>query len=256
VEHPVLVRFDTSAAQSQYRHAEPWPHVVIDDVISADVASAIATEAATVPARAMDRQLSRRQRKLSSTGLHGLGSVTSTVLRELSDPPAIAYVESLTGVTGLVNDPTFCRAGLFVTPPGGWQRVHEDFRQHPHTQLWNRVIMLLYCSEWDPAWRGELEMWPPDMARVGKRIEPRPGRMVLFETTASHRHGIRAIEPNANPRIVLASRLYSAEAPSEAPSPPLLTWSRRPSERRRDVWPTMSEVLREVRARTRRLSNR
>jgi hypothetical protein len=80
--------------------------------------------------------------------------------------------------------------------------------------------------------------------------------MVLFETTASHRHGIRAIEPNANPRIVLASRLYSAEAPSEAPSPPLLTWSRRPSERRRDVWPTMSEVLREVRARTRRLSNR
>ncbi|MDQ1481730.1 MAG: hypothetical protein QOI44_2591, partial [Actinomycetota bacterium] len=145
----MLVRFDTSAAQSQYRHAEPWPHVVIDDVISADVASAIATEAATVPARAMDRQLSRRQRKLSSTGPHELGAVTSTVLRELSDPSAIAYVESLTGVTGLVNDPTFCRAGLFVTPPGGWQRVHEDFRQHPHTQLWNRVIMLLYCSEWD-----------------------------------------------------------------------------------------------------------
>jgi Rps23 Pro-64 3,4-dihydroxylase Tpa1-like proline 4-hydroxylase len=252
----VLVRLDTSTARVQYGGGKPWSHVVIDDVVSGEVASAITAEAASLPAGAIDRQLSRRQQKLSSNSLHELGSVTSAVLRELSGPPTIEFVESMTGIKGLVSDPSFCRAGLFVTPPGGWQRVHEDFRVHPHTHLWNRVIMLLYCSEWNPAWGGELELWPPDMAEVGKRIEPRPGRMVLFETTRSHRHGIRVIAPNAEPRVVLASRLYSTEAPREAPSPPLLTWSRRPSERRRDVWPTMSEVLREMRARARRMSNR
>jgi 2-oxoglutarate-Fe(II)-dependent oxygenase superfamily protein len=142
---------------------------------------------------------------------------------------------------------------LFVTPPGGWQRVHEDFGLHPVTRLWNRVIVLLYCSEWSPRYAGELELWPADMAEVGRRIEPRPGRMVVFETTSSHRHGIRAMAADAPPRVALASRLYSSQPPRDAPSPPLLTWSRRPSERRRDVFPTVPEVLRELRARARRV---
>jgi hypothetical protein len=256
VVEPVLVHLDASTARVQYQGAKPWPHIVIDDVVSGDVAAAVATEAATVPARSMDRQLSRRQRKLSSTNPNALGAITNAVLGELSGPATIEFVASLTGVTGLVSDPSFCRAGLFVTPPGGWQRVHEDFRVHPETHLWNRVIMLLYCSDWNPAWRGELELWPADMADVGTRIEPRPGRVVLFETTRSHRHGIRAIAPNASPRVVLANRLYSAVAPSETPSPPLLTWSRRPNERRRDVWPTLTEVVRELRVRARNLQHR
>jgi hypothetical protein len=248
----MLVGLDPTTARVEYHRARPWPHLVIDDVVSPDVAADAVVEAQRVPPRAMHDQRSRRQQKLSSTDPHELGSVTSAILRELSDPAMIDFVAAVTGIEHLTNDPTFCRAGLFVTPPGGWQRVHEDFRVHPETHLWNRVIMLLYCSEWTHRWGGELELWPPDMSEVGKRIEPRPGRLVLFETTRSHRHGIRAMARDANPRIVLASRLYSPDPPHEAPSPPLLTWSRRPTERRRDVLPTVPEVLRELRARARR----
>ena len=252
----MLVRLDTSTSGVQYRDAEPWPHIVLDDVISADVAAAIVAEAATVPPSSLDRQLSRRQQKLTLNKLDELGPVTGEVLRELNSPVAVDFLKSVTGITSLVSDPTFCRAGLFVTPPGGWQRIHEDFRLHPHTNLWNRVIMLLYCSEWDSTWGGELEMWPLDMVKVGARIEPRRGRMVIFEATRSHRHGIRVIEPHASPRVVLASRHYSAEPPNETPSPRILTWSRRPNERLRDVLPTVSEVLRELRERRQRVSDR
>lgn len=248
----MVVGLDPSTARVQYCSARPWPHLVVDDVVSREVAAAVAAEAALVPSRAMHHQHSRRQQKLSSNSPHDLGSATSAVLRELSGRALIDFVEALTGLTGLVDDPEFCRAGLFVTPPGGWQRIHEDFRIHPVSRLWNRVILLLYCSEWSPHFRGELELWPPDMSEVGKRIEPRPGRLVVFETTSSHRHGIRAMAPDAIPRVALASRLYSAEPPRDAPSLPLLTWSRRPSERRRDVLPTVSELLRELRARARR----
>jgi hypothetical protein len=252
----MLVGVDPTTARVAYRSAQPWPHLVLDDVIPRDLTAAAVAEAERVPARAMHDQRSRRQQKLSSTNPAELGPVTSAMLRELSDPVLIDFVEGVTGLDHLAGDPGFCRAGLFVTPPGGWQRVHEDFRMHPATHLWNRVIMLLYCSEWSPRWGGELELWPPDMSEVGKRIEPRPGRLVLFETTRSHRHGIRAMARDANPRVVLASRLYSSEPPPEAPSPRLLTWSRRPTERRRDVLPTVSEVLQELKARARRSTNR
>jgi hypothetical protein len=248
----MLVGLNPSAARTRYLSARPWPHLVVDDVVSADVAAEIVAEAARVPERAMHRHQSRRQQKLSSTNPRELGPTTSAVLAELSGHAMVDFVSGLTGLAGLEGDPGFCRAGLFVTPPGGWQRVHEDFRSHPETHRWNRVIALLYCSEWSTRWGGELELWPPDMSEVGTRIEPRPGRLVLFETTRSHRHGIRALTRDANPRVVLASRFYSAEPPREAPSPPLLTWSRRPTERRRDILPSLSEVFRELRARTRR----
>jgi Rps23 Pro-64 3,4-dihydroxylase Tpa1-like proline 4-hydroxylase len=249
----MLVGLEPSTARMRYRCARPWPHLVVDDAVSGEVAAAVAAEAARVPSEAMHHQHSRRQQKLSSTSPDDLGPTTSAVLRELSGPVLIDFVEALTGLTGLVGDPQFCRAGLFVTPPGGWQRVHEDFRIHPVTRRWNRVIMLLYCSEWSPRYGGELELWPQDMSEVGTRIAPRPGRLVVFETTRSHRHGIRAMAADATPRVALASRLYSAEPPREAPSPPLLTWSPRPTERRRDVLPTVSEMLRELRARARRV---
>jgi hypothetical protein len=252
VEPAMLVGFDPSTARVRYHSARPWPHLVVDDVISPDVAAAVVDEAARLPSRALHHQHSRRQQKLSSTSPGELGPTTGAVLRDLGGPVLIDFVEALTGLSGLVDDAGFCRAGLFVTPPGGWQRVHEDFGLHPVTRLWNRVIVLLYCSEWLPRYAGELELWPSDMSEVGRRIEPRPGRMVVFETTSSHRHGIRTMAGDAPPRVALASRLYSAEPPREPPSPPLLTWSRRPNERRRDVLPTMSEVLRELRARARR----
>ncbi len=134
--------------------------------------------------------------------------------------------------------------------------MHEDFGTHPVTNLWNRVIMLLYCGDWVPGSGGELELWPADMSELGRRIEPRPGRLVMFETTSAHRHGIRTVSPRAQPRVVLASRFYSVEPPREPPSPPLLTWSPRPGEHRRDVLPTVSEVVRELRVRAWRLRAR
>jgi len=251
LDRSLLVALDPSTARVHYRQAGPWSHLVIDGVVSRETAAVVVEEAKHVPDTALDHQHSRRQQKLSSTNPRDLGPVTSEVLTELNGRMMIDFVSALTGLRQLESDPEYCRAGLFVTPPGGWQRVHEDFRAHPVTQLWNRVIMLLYCSEWTPRWGGELELWPPDMSAVGRRIEPRPGRLVLFETTRSHRHGIRALAPDAEPRIVLASRLYSVEPPPEPPSPRLLTWSRRPDEHRRDVLPTVSEVVRELRARAR-----
>ena len=83
----MLVRLDTSTSGVQYHDAKPWPHIVLDDVISADVAAAIVAEAASVPPSSLDRQLSRRQQKLTLNKLDELGPVTGEVLRELSSPP-------------------------------------------------------------------------------------------------------------------------------------------------------------------------
>ncbi len=239
----MLALADSGAAGASYRDAQPWPHVVVDDVVSGDLASTIADEARRIPEPALEHQFSRRQHKLSSSSVVPLGPCTSTLLDALAGPELRAFAASVTRIDGLESDPEFCRAGLFVTPPGGWQRVHEDFRRHPVTGRWNRVIALLYCSEWHPGWGGELELWRSDMRAVGRRIEPLPGRLVIFETTSAHRHGIRTLETIARFADRARQPLLRPDPADRSPQPavahlvgaPRGDEARHPADRRRGL---------------------
>jgi Rps23 Pro-64 3,4-dihydroxylase Tpa1-like proline 4-hydroxylase len=213
-------------------------------------------EAAALAPSTLVRRRSRRQYKLASLAPEDLGATTREALDFLGGRELTDFVRTVTGIDGLESDPTFCRAGLFVYPAGGWQRVHEDFPVHPHTGLWNRAVALYYCSDWTPGMGGRLELWPSDMSAIGRRIEPVPGRLVVFEPTRAHPHGVEALAADAGLRVTLSSRLYSHEAPALTPSKPMLRWSRRPSERRRDVWPTASEFFRELTTQVRRRSRK
>lgn len=252
----MLEALDWSTLRDEYRRATPWPHLVVDGVLPAEVPARVAAEAAALPSSTLVQRRSRRQYKLSSMAADELGATTREALDSLIGPVLTDFARTITGIGGLETDPTFCRAGLFVYPPGGWQRVHEDFPVHPHTGLWNRVVALYYCSDWTPDMGGRLELWPADMSAVGRRIEPVPGRLVVFEPTRAHPHGVEATSPDAGLRVTLSTRLYSHDAPELAPSPPMLRWSRRPSERRRDVWPTASEFFRELTTQARRRSRK
>jgi hypothetical protein len=252
----LLEALDWAALRDEYRRATPWPHLVVDGIMPPEVPARVVAEAGGLPSAALVRRRSRRQYKLSSIATEDLGSATRAALDILAGPVLTDFAQTVTGIDGLETDPTFCRAGLFVYPPGGWQRVHEDFPVHPHTGLWNRVVVLYYCTDWTEGMGGRLELWPPDMSAVGQRVEPRPGRLVLFEPTKAHPHGVEALTRDAGTRVTLSSRMYSHDAPDLTPSPPMLRWSRRPSERRRDVWPTASEFFRELSTQARRRSRK
>jgi hypothetical protein len=253
--HPLLRTGPLAAHRDEYRAARPWPHLVLDDVIDTPTAAAVVREAQAALSAKGFRQDTRRVQKTTISDLAAMGTTTRRLVEEMNDDTLLAEIAALTGVQGLVIDATLHDAGLFVTPSGGWQRVHEDFGVHPMTGLYHRAAVLLYCSQWEPGWGGELELWPRDMAHVGRRVEPRPGRLVLFETSASTRHGLRAMSypPDMPGRVALSVRLFSAEPPAVKPSGPFRSWSRRPGERWVDILPEGSELVRGV---TRRLKRR
>lgn len=242
--------FNVEALIDGYRAALPWPHAVVDLVLDEGEAAAVVAEGLAVPASGRERQDTHRVRKDAIGDWQVMGDKTRRWLEELNEPTFVDALSRLTGVPGLVADASLYNSGLFITPTGGWHRVHEDFPRHPHTGLWHRAAALLYCSDWAPGWGGELELWPPDMSAVGRTIPPLPGRLVVFETGPATRHGLRTVQfPNGAPRVVLATRYYSPVAPLLAPSRPLHAWSRRPTERLSDVLPTPPEILASLRLR-------
>lgn len=227
--------------RGQYLDGAPWSHLILDGVLDRERVAAAAAEIAALPDDAMTWQVTRRIRKASVNNLDVLDVTVRSILAELADPRTVAGLSELTGIDDLSADPRLTYAGVYITPPAGWQKVHEDFPKHPTTGLWNRVAVLIYLNDWQPSHGGELELWPRDMSACGKVIEPRAGRMVIFEPTSACRHGIRPVHPGAPSRVAIGTRYYSPNAPQVKPRGPLSRSCRRPGESVRELLPTLSE---------------
>ncbi len=224
-----------------YRSGAPWHHLVVDGAFDPELVDRASSFIATVPDEAFTWQLTRRIRRGTLSDTQGMGAAARTLWSALTSIQFVHDLSDLTGVGRLCSDPCLTSAGVYITPPGGWQRVHQDFPRHPVTGLWNRVAVLLYLSEWQIGDGGELELWPEDMASPPTVVEPRPGRMVIFAPTAQTLHGIRKSSSSGR-RIALGSRYYSADSPSVPPRPARLRTVRRPGERFTAVLPTSGEI--------------
>src|SRR5262245_10756455 len=74
--------------------------------------------------------------------------------------------------------------------PGGFLKIHADFRRHPTLPLERRLNLLCYLNEpWDPAWGGAVELWDRDLTDCVVSVPPRLGTAVVFETGATSYHG-------------------------------------------------------------------
>jgi hypothetical protein len=120
------------------------------------------------------------------------------LVRHLQSFDFIAQLGELTGIDGLMSDPMLRGGGLHAMDPGGRLDVHLDYAIHPKLFLERRLNLILFLSErWVPEWKGGLELWNGSASRVVTRIDPKFGRMLLFECGDESYHGVT--EPVACP---------------------------------------------------------
>lgn len=172
-----------------YGRAEPFPHVVIDELIDADKLRALLPGFPDVTGRRFfDRDQERFKyqigpEEIEHAGLRGL-------LAELNRPAFLAFLEALTGIEGLVADPDYLGGGLHETRAGGHLSIHADFNLHEGLRLERRLNLLLYLNDdWQEAWGGHLELWDREMKACTVRVAPRLGTAVIFNTDADSFHG-------------------------------------------------------------------
>jgi hypothetical protein len=222
---------DMAALGKRYRLGRPWPHIVLDGCIS-ETLVAQAEREELVRAQALRPHCSHRELKAESSTVGG--SAAREILSNLQSADFVKFIEQLSGIENLINDPTHHWGGLHAMPRGGFSAIHRDFSQHPMTRLHHRVNVLIYLNtHWESSYGGELELWPADMSVCVQRITPVAGRMVIFETTSDTLHGVP--DPVACPedrmRLSLASYYYSKEQPvTRQRRPPLLIRPRRPQD--------------------------
>lgn len=220
------------ARREAYREAEPFPHTVIDDFMSADVLDRVLAEFPPPDGQDWFRRDTDWERKLSLQDELRLPDYIRYVLYCFNSATFLGFVEALTGIEGLIPDPYFDGGGLHNIVESGKLGVHVDFSRQEKLGLERRLNVLLYLNrDWQESWGGLLELWTADMSRCVKRVAPLFNRCVIFtlgdHTYHGHPDPLRV--PPGVSRKSLALYYYTSDRPAEARRPGHSTiWGARP----------------------------
>ncbi len=181
----------------EYRNAQPWPHVVIDDFLPENLINNIVH---SFPAPDHDAWLDWTKRDTthqpkkqgigSADRLFNVSPYLQHVLGSFQSSPFLQFLQRLTGIPKLLPDPHFHGGGLHQILTGGHLNVHTDFNLLKKLDLYRRVNVLLYLNrDWKPQYNGDLELWDSKGNSCVKSVSPLLNRLVVFNTTKYSFHG-------------------------------------------------------------------
>ena len=179
--------------KQEFLAAEPFPHIVIDNLISEDFLRKCAEEFPDLSkTENASRHFARTSEKLASPrGNDFQPPSIYELLSFLNSSEFIDFLQELTSVEeSLIPDPHFIGAGLHQIRKGGFLKVHADFCRHPENNLDRRLNVLLYLNEdWEEDYGGHLELYDKEVSSCRQKILPVFNRMVIFNTNDFTYHG-------------------------------------------------------------------
>lgn len=204
--------------REEYARADPFPHIVIDDLFPNEVLDSILDEFPKIGEINWERFDHGTEKKLASKLEIQLGDRTREFVWGLNSQVFITFLETLTGIEGLIPDPHLFGGGLHQIVNGGFLKIHADFNRSEKLKLDRRINLLLYLNrDWKEEYGGHLQLWARDMSRCVTRVLPVFNRCVIFNTTdfSYHGHPDPLTCPESRTRKSVAMYYYTNGRPPE-----------------------------------------
>ena len=202
--------------RNEFARATPFPHVVFHDLFAASLLDRIIDDFGRTNLGDWLRYDSASEVKRASRPGAKLGPASQDYVDLVHRGRFIDFLSDVTGIPGLLPDPTLFGGGLHEIPDGGRFSVHTDFNKHPVTALDTRLVLITYLNrDWQPSYGGALELWDDQTDRKVKDVVPLFGSSILFAHGAHSLHGhpdpVRA--PNGRSRRSIATYYYTNGRP-------------------------------------------
>lgn len=215
----VLRPLDAERLAREFRSAQPFPHLVFEELLAPDFARSVAAAYPSFDAAArVGHQFAKvnERRKVQVCDQTLFPAPVKRLADLVNGAPFLALLERITGIPSLLADETFGGGGMHETAPGGWLDVHVDFNYFAERDWHRRLNLLVFLNEeWPAAWGGPLELWDGDVKRCFRSVLPTLNRAVLFETSQVSYHGVPKITcPDGVVRKSFAAYYYTKEAPA------------------------------------------
>lgn len=138
-----------------------------------------------------------------------------TAFIRLRHSDTVEALKKITGIPSLIDDPIAHGAGLHLSTYGSFLQAHCDYQRHPELAGKERRLnaILFMHDHWEKEWGGQLLL--ADMnGKPIVEIEPKPGRLALFECGESSMHGVRVIMDKQAVRLSCAVYYLADARPS------------------------------------------
>lgn len=217
--NPETLVLETSVARETarplaeaYQGKTPYPYGCYDNFLDSSILEPVLEElrSLSTPEASFDRA---QERFKASYAPETLPEHTRKLLYALNSKAVLAFLETLTGIKGLIPDPYFMGGGIHVVSNGGHLDIHADFNHHPILNLERRINVLIYLNkDWKAEYGGSFEIWNDDMSERVESFVPVFNRMCCFNTTSRSWHGNPepVNHPDGSPRHSIALYYYTA----------------------------------------------
>jgi hypothetical protein len=201
-----------SKLRASYQSAEPFPHVVLHDVVIPTADSVVSTYPG-LDWKGWDhaRQHSYSPEKRTCRNIERIPDLLRQLIYELESPAVLRFLSTVTGIEKLIPDPYLEGGGLHCTASGGQLVPHTDFHLYDRLNLYRQLNLLLYLNPtWVPGHGGELELFHKGEDSPVVSIAPTFGTCVIFRTDDQSVHGVNPITEAAEPRKSIALYYYTS----------------------------------------------
>jgi hypothetical protein len=180
-----------ASLSSKYQSADPFPHIVLEDILNPSVISNAVKEFPDVASNQWINYTHFNEQKFGNTKRSTFPTAIGRIVDELNSESFVQFLSQLTGIKGLFADHSLEGGGMHQSKRGGFLNVHADFTVHPHHQDWRRAVnVLVYLNQdWKEEFGGHLQLWTKDMKSCAHKILPVLNRSVIFNTDADSFHG-------------------------------------------------------------------
>ena len=180
--------------REQFKKSRPFRHLVIDDLFAPDELEPLLSEvAAMAPDEWLRVQQEKRESFLRMRSAVRLGAAGARFAGILHSPGFLYLLSEITGIWRLLPDPYLQGGGHAVMRRDDFFSVHSDRNLAYDTGLTRRLALIVFLNKnWQPQYRGELELWNPEATRCEVSIRPVFNRTVIFEVAEPNYHGVPA----------------------------------------------------------------
>ena len=184
-------RLNEADLAAAYRGSGPIPYFVVDDLLPAELALAIAE---AFPGReALVAKDTLRERKLVSSQMDRQDPLVEEALFAFQAPQVVEAVRAIVGRDDLYPDPMLYAGGVSRMEAGHYLSPHIDNSHDKERNRWRALNLLYYVSpDWKPHYGGNLELWPNGVKDAAVTVESRFNRLVVM---ATHQHSWHSVSP-------------------------------------------------------------
>jgi len=205
-------REDVERLAAEFKQAKPFPHLVLEGFLNLTPDEVVDVYPSPDSPHWNKRHDFYQSGKMYCRDTDVIPPLILSMFYELSSPPFLRFLESVTGISGLIPDPYYEGGGLHCSGPGGVLMPHTDFHYYERLKLYRRLNLLLYLNpEWEEGFGGCLELWEKGAETPARLVVPGWGTCVIFRTDDDSVHGFSTPIKEGHWRRSIALYYYSGQ---------------------------------------------